>query len=145
MAHLILASTSPARQMLLRQAGLTFEIMRPEIDEENLKNTVVRNDPQALALELACAKVVSVANRFEDAIIIGADQVLNCDGEAFDKPGSIEMAGQQLKRLRGQEHWLETAICCARNGEVAWHHLARAKLIMRRFSDDFLARSLSTA
>src|SRR5919197_769829 len=109
MTALILASTSPTRAKLLIQAGLAFEIMRPEIDEEVLKKKATRSDPQALASKLAEAKASSVANRFRDAIVIGADQVLNCDGEAFDKPATIEMARQQLVRLRGRDHWLETA------------------------------------
>src|SRR5437588_2534506 len=142
MTQLILASTSPARRLLLSQAGLSFEARQPEVDETNLKNNLTGSDPQTLASTLARAKAISVAKQSPDAIVIGADQVLNCDGKAFDKPETIEAAKQQLERLRGRQHWLETAICCAWKGEAAWHHLGRARLVMRQFSDDFLSRYL---
>jgi nucleoside triphosphate pyrophosphatase len=138
MVRLILASTSSVRRTLLKQAGLEFEAVKPAVDEAALKAAMMPCDPVALAEKLASAKAVSVANRYPSALVIGADQVLSFAGRALDKPSTVEAARDQLKRLRGREHWLETAICCARGNRIAWRHAAQARLTMRAFSDDFL-------
>jgi septum formation protein len=136
--RLVLASTSWIRGELLTKAGLVFEAVRPEVDENELKKTSTALSPGDLALSLAAAKAVSVANRMPDALVLGADQVLNLAGRAFDKPESLEAARRQLVDLRGRSHVLETALCCARGGEIVWQHLGQATLTMRAFSDEFL-------
>ena len=135
---LILASTSRIRGELLGKAGLAFEAMRPEVDENALKIEAKGLSPGHLAQSLAASKAVSVASRWSQALVIGADQVLNLAGKAFDKPGSKEEARRQLLQLRGRSHVLETAICCARDDKVVWQHLGRATLTMRDFSESFL-------
>jgi septum formation protein len=74
-----------------------------------------------------------------DAIVLGADQVLDFDGTAVAKPATTDAARRQLEQLRGREHWLETAVCCAQGERIVWRHHDRAKLVMRQFSDRFLA------
>jgi septum formation protein len=136
--RLVLASTSRIRAELLNRAGLTFEALRPEIDENALKASAKSLNPGDLAQSLAESKAVSVANRLLDAMVIGADQVLSLEGRAFDKPASREEARAHLIQLRGRSHVLETAICCFRGGDSLWRHLGRARLTMRSFSDAFL-------
>ena len=136
--RLVLASTSPIRRELLTRAGLVFEAVRPDVDEDQLKLAAKAMSPGELALSLAAAKAISVANRMPDALVIGADQVLNLEGRAFDKPGSPMAASEQLRALRGKSHVLETALCCATHGKVVWQHLGQATLSMRSFSDLFL-------
>jgi septum formation protein len=135
---LILASTSRIRGELLAKAGITFDAVRPEVDETELKRQSPGLSPGDLAQKLATAKAVSVTNRYPGALVIGADQVLNLAGRAFDKPDSVETARRQLADLRGQRHVLETALCCAQGGKVVWQHLGQAGLTMRQFSDAFL-------
>jgi nucleoside triphosphate pyrophosphatase len=135
---LVLASTSWIRAELLTRAGLIFEALRPEIDENALKASAKNLAPGDLAQLLAASKAVSVANRLPEAMVIGADQVLNLEGRAIDKPGSREEAREHLLQLRGRSHVLETAICCARGGDALWQHLDRASLTMRSFSNAFL-------
>jgi septum formation protein len=141
---LVLASTSRIRGELLSKAGMTFETLRPEVEEDELKASAKGLSPGELAQSLAAAKAVSVANRLPDALVIGADQILNLEGQIFDKPRSREEARRQLLQLRGRSHILETAVCCAEAGGVVWQHLGRATLSMRVFSesflDDYLAR-----
>jgi septum formation protein len=136
--RLVLASTSSIRGELLTRAGLAFDAVHPEVDENELKKTSTAVSPGSLALSLAAAKAVSVANRIPDALVLGADQVLNLQGRAFDKPESVDAARRQLVDLRGQSHVLETALCCVLGGDVVWQHLGRATLRMRSFSDGFL-------
>jgi septum formation protein len=145
MARLILASTSPVRRMLLSQAGLTFEVERSPVEEAALKSGIGAIAPGAMAVKLAEAKAVAVANRLPEAIVIGADQVLDIDGEALDKPETVEIARRQLLRLRGREHRLETAVCCVRGSAVLWRHQGRARLVMRSFSETFLSNYLAQA
>ncbi len=135
---LVLASTSQIRGEILTRAGLVFETARPEVDEDALKTSAKGLTPGDLAQSLAAAKAVSVTNRLPEAVVIGADQVLNLDGKAYDKPGSREEARRHLIALRGRSHMLETAVCCARAGDVVWRHLGRATLTMRDFSESFL-------
>ncbi len=140
---LVLASTSPARRELMARAGLIFDAVRPDVDEARLKSEAKGLSPGQLALSLAAAKAVSVSNRLPDAMVIGADQVLNFQGLSFDKPQSPTAARDQLRSLRGRSHVLETGLCCAVGGKVVWEHLATATLTMRAFSDDFLGDYLN--
>lgn len=136
--RLVLASTSRIRGELLTRAGLTFEALRPEVDENALKRSAKGAAPGDLAQSLAAAKAVSVAKRLSETLVIGADQILNLEGRAFDKPESREDARRHLLELRGRSHVLETAVCCAEGDKVAWQHLGRATLRMRNFSPGFL-------
>ncbi|QIG48207.1 septum formation protein Maf [Nordella sp. HKS 07] len=135
---LVLASTSRIRGELLAKAGLTFETIAPDVDETELKRHSHGLSPGDLAQKLAGAKAVSVANRVSGALVIGADQVLNLAGRAYDKPASAEDARRQMTELRGRRHILETALCCAQDGKIVWQTLGQATLTMRSFSDGFL-------
>jgi septum formation protein len=135
---LVLASTSRIRGDLLAKAGLAFDAVRPEVDETELKKVSEGLAPGDLALSLAAAKAVSVANRMPGALVLGADQILNLEGRVFDKPESQEAARRQLLDLRGRSHVLETALCCARGSAVVWRYLDQATLTMRSFTDGFL-------
>ena len=90
------------------------------------------------AMALAEAKALTVAARHPDALVIGADQILNCGGIWLDKPRGRAEAREQLVMLRGQSHELTTAVCVARGANVIWHDLQRPRLVMRQFSDGFL-------
>ncbi|MFO0994317.1 MAG: Maf family nucleotide pyrophosphatase [Hyphomicrobiales bacterium] len=135
---LILASGSAIRAQLLARAGLSFSILRPAVDEATLKLQFCQASPGDLAASLAEAKAGDISRRNPDALVIGADQVLNFEGKAHDKPASLAEARDQLLRFRGKTHALETAVCCCRSGKVSWSHAEHARLTMRDFSDGFL-------
>lgn len=135
---LILASGSAIRAQLLARAGLSFSILRPNVDEADLKTQFTNASPAELAANLALAKASLVSQANPDALVIGADQVLNFAGKAYDKPVSLEDARAQLLRFRGKVHALETAVCCCRAGKPVWSHAMHADLAMRDFSDGFL-------
>ena len=136
---LILASGSAIRAQVLRAAGLEFTVVRPPVDEEAVKAGLraeglpVRDQADALAE----AKCLSVALR-HSGYVIGADQMLACDGELFDKPADRAAAMESLKKLRGRPHHLIGAICLARDGAIIWRHIETPRLVMRSFSDAFL-------
>lgn len=105
--RLVLASTSVYRRELLTRLGLQFETARPEIDESPLAG----EGPAETADRLARAKARAVARDFEDALIIGSDQVASCEGRRLDKPGTHENATAQLSWLSGKQARFDTAVC----------------------------------
>lgn len=136
--RLILASSSVTRLRLLQSAGLAFEVQPAAIDEAAIKQSSQAEgaSPEETALLLAELKAARI--RAPGAVIIGADQLLSCEGRWFDKPGSIAEARAQLQFLRGKTHTLHTAVTCLRDEQVIWHHCENARLHMRAFSDEFL-------
>ena len=137
---LVLASASAARRRLLEVAGLTFATRPAAVDEMEVKRSARAEGTSAedAAMLLAALKAERVAAREPNAIVIGADQILVCDGAWFDKPEHIDAARKQLRVLRGKSHVLSTAIVCQRGGQRLWQHLARPRLVMRAVSDAFL-------
>lgn len=139
---LVLASGSSARQALLRDSGIAFTVRTQAIDESLHKEEGRQTGESAasVALRLAAAKAQAVSREADrhNAFVIGADQMLSCEGEWFDKPDSRQSARAQLCRLRGKTHFLHSAVVLCRRGEVVWSHVEEPKLEMRDFSDAFL-------
>jgi septum formation protein len=137
---LILASASATRAELLRRAGLVFEVEVSPVDEAEMKRSLrtERAPARDAALTLARLKAERVSARHPAAFVVGADQLLVCEGEWFDKPPDMRAARAQLLSLRGREHELVTAVCVACDGAPIWHHLEAPRLAMRAFSDAFL-------
>jgi septum formation protein len=138
--ELILASASPVRARLLAAAGLEVQVEPAMVDEEAVKRAFRAERGAAVdcALALAEAKARRIAQRHDRALVIGADQILVCDGSWFDKPSDVGGARAQLRALRGHTHELATAVCVIQAGVRLWHTLSRPKLTMREFSDVFL-------
>lgn len=135
---IVLASTSPTRQSMLRSAGLDFSAAAPQVDEAAL---VARNPhwrASETALKLAEAKALDVSRRHDGSFVIGADQVLALDDRIYGKPRDRAHCQQQLTELRGRRHSLISAVVLARNGDIVWTHADEALLTMRNYSDDFL-------
>lgn len=136
----ILATASAARQAVLAAAGLRFTAEAAAVDEAAIKESARAEGipPGEAAMLLAEAKAQRIARRHPEALVIGADQLLVCDGRWFDKPPDMAAARTQLLALRGRPHELMTAMVCWRGGQRAWQHLARPRLTMREFSEEFL-------
>jgi len=140
----VLASASSARAALLRAAGIPILVDAAAIDEAEVKTSLraAGADAAAVAEALAELKAQRVARRHVGSLIIGADQVLECDGVMFDKPLEPAAARAQLLALRGRRHRLVSAVVLVRDGVRIWHHVDRAELTMREFSTGFLDRYL---
>ena len=141
---LILASSSRAREALLLGAGLSFEKIPANIDENVTKDRFVDHPEAAMRIAetLAVAKAEAIAGSHLDACVIGADQTLSLDGRLFDKPRDRDEARDHLRALRGRSHELISSVAVVADGKTAWTHSARAELRMREFSDAFLERYL---
>jgi septum formation protein len=143
--EIILASASLSRRKLLAAAGVTFRIMPANIDEDAIKrdHTPLEAGFDELAARLATRKALAIAERYPGALVIGADQILVCEGEALGKPDNVDVARQQLLRLRGRSHCLETAVACVRGNDLLWSHVEAPQLIMREFSPESLEAYLA--
>lgn len=138
--NIILASTSEVRQKILASAGLKFEVCDPAIDETAVKGQ--NSSPEFVAIELAKRKSETASRRFSNTIAIGADQTLGFQDRLFSKPNSKLEARQQLLELRGNTHFLYSALSCSINGRQVWNDCPKAELKMRNFSDEFLEEHL---
>ena len=138
--RLVLASASATRRALLDSAGLRFEAQAAAVDEAAIKEAAQAEGiaPADAAIMLAEAKAERIARRDPDALVIGCDQLLVCEGRWFDKPADLAAARAQLLALRGRRHELVTAVVCHRQGGRIWQHVAVPRLVMRDFSDAFL-------
>jgi septum formation protein len=143
-ASLILASGSETRAGMLRAAGLRFAIERPAVDEEETKRSLraAKASASDIAEALAELKAQRVSGRHAGAYVIGADQMLECDGESFDKPATAADAFAQLRKLQGRQHQLISAVVVVKDRHRLWHHIDLATLTMRPCSDEFLRRYL---
>lgn len=151
---LILASASAVRAKLLNDAGLRFEAVDSRVDEDAIKAGFAQSDSgggdanaqtDALALKLAEAKALAVSATNTDALVIGADQILSCNGKRYDKPKSMAEARANLLAFRGRPHILHSGLVLAKDGKLVWNLTARAALTMREFSDGFLDAYLEAA
>ena len=137
---LILASQSASRQVMLREAGIVFEAMTPDINEEAVKETLLAEGkaPRVIADALAELKTSKITTRWPDAIVLGADQLLVCDGILFNKAADLSQARRSLEKLRGRTHRLISAAVLTKGGRPIWRHIETAEMTMRNFSDAFL-------
>lgn len=138
--RLVLASASVARRAVLAASGLRFDVCPAAVDEAALKQQARAEglDAADAALRLAEAKAAWAAQRAPDALAIGADQILVCDGVWYDKPPDLATARRHLLALRGRPHILATALACRQPDGSVWRHVATPRLTMRLFSESFL-------
>jgi septum formation protein len=144
---LILASASRSRAQVLRNAGVPFDQVAAAVDEAEIKAAMRADgaDAAAVAMALAETKALRISQGRPQALVIGADQMLECDGQWLDKPADRAAARSQLAALRGRSHRLVSAACVLRGGERLWGRTEHATLAMRAFSDEFLDFYLDTA
>ena len=136
MPALILASGSAIRRKMLEDAGVEFEVVRPEIDEEAAKEG--KPDLETIAISLAEAKAVAVSKDRPGDWVIGSDSVVSVDGQLFSKPRSREEAADHLRFFSGKKMLLVSAVALARDGQVDWSRLGQAELDVRELSDEFI-------
>lgn len=146
-APVVLASASAVRARLLAAAGIAFEQHPAPVDEGEVKNALKSEGASAreAAESLAELKAQHISRKYPGAFVIGADQILECGGEWFDKPGDRPDAAASLKALGGRDHDLVVAVCVVRGGSVLWHHSERARLHVRALDEGFIERYLDAA
>ncbi|MBK4718901.1 Maf-like protein [Azospirillum sp. YIM DDC1] len=143
----VLASGSRTRAEMLERAGVRVTLAPAAVDEEEIKLAArAEGAPvEDVAEALAELKAQRVTRKHPGSLVIGADQMLECEGRWFDKPADRAAARAQLQDLRGRTHRLVSCAVVFRDGERLWHHVDRARLTMRPFSDAFLDSYLNAA
>lgn len=147
--RLILASASSARKTMLSAAGLAFECMPAQVDEDAIKAGMISAapnvEPSDIAARLAAEKAIAVSLKYPGALVIGSDQVLALRNRIISKAENLTEARAILSQLRGRVHELVSGVALAQNGNVLWETIDGAELTMRNFSDEFLYRYLDQA
>lgn len=141
----ILASASASRREILSAARIPFAAIASHIDEEAIKVRALNNGamPEALAAELAESKALHIGQSDPEALVLGADQLLACDGKVFSKAASLDEARETLKYFRGRKHQLVGALALAHRDKIVWGHVETSELWVRDFSDAFLEEYLA--
>ncbi len=142
---LILASGSPFRLTMLKNARLDVEAVPAKVDERALEAPLQGSgvSPEDVAAILAEAKAVEVSERRPGALVLGCDQTLSLGDEVFHKPADMEGARRHLLALSGRTHQLNSAAVLVRDGAVLWRHVGIANLTMRNLTPAFIGRHLA--
>jgi septum formation protein len=137
---LILASKSPVRRVILRNAGFHFEVQAASVDEQNLTQKALMAGVKYAEISalLAKQKATKVSQHYPNDMVIGADQTLDLAGRLYNKPTDLAEARGHLMQLRGKTHTLRTSITLAEDGKEIWHHTAVAQMTLRAFDESEL-------
>lgn len=138
---LILASGSQIRATILKNAGVPFKIVKTDTDEASIKTQGLsaRKTLREIATDLATAKALAVEAP-KGTYVLGVDQIMEFEGNPYDKPTSLEEAHTRLMKLRGKPHTLINAAVLIENGSVVWQNIEQPMLWMRDYSEDELDR-----
>ncbi|MGV1916662.1 Maf-like protein [uncultured Agrobacterium sp.] len=143
-SELILASASASRQMLMRNAGLTFSSIPAQIDERAIDTKLEQDGaaPEVIALELAKAKAIAVSLLHPEAFVIGSDQTMSLGDRIYHKAKDMAQAHANVLSLSGKTHRLNCGVALAKNGAVIWDTVSIAKMTVRELSADYVSRYL---
>ena len=143
--RIIRASKSKVRKEILEQHKIHCEVKPSNVDEDIVKETLIKESasPEIISKNLAELKANKVSINQENRMVIGADSVIDLDGELISKPESREEALTILKKLNGKKHSLISSVCISRNGFMMWNYTDKAELTMKNFSEEDLKLYLS--
>ena len=133
---IILASGSESRKIMLQDAGLDFEVITSNVDEDLLKNQMKAVPFEEQVIKLAAAKALAVSSENQDQIIIGGDQMCVFNNKVFDKPGSVDKAIANLKILSGTTHYQYSGVCIYKAGKPLWEYSEVVELKMHSLSEE---------
>ena len=145
MPKIILASKSKVRNDILKNNNIECSIEPANIDEDFIKNSLIKEgaSPEIISKNLAELKANKISQKKNGEIVIGADSVIELNGEIISKPSSREEAMKILKKLNGKKHRLISSVCISKNGSMIWNYTDKAELTMRQMNDSKLKSYLS--
>ena len=140
MFNVILASKSKVRKEILNNNNINCEVIPSNIDEDIFKESLIREkaSPEIISKNLSELKANKISNKKPNAIVIGADSVIDLEGEIISKPKSRDEALEILKKLNNKTHYLISSVCISRNGSMIWNYTEKAKLVMKNFAENDL-------
>ena len=142
---IILASKSKVRKKILDKNNIKNFVVPSNVDEDIVKISLIKEkaSPEIISKNLAELKANKVSLKKTDEIVLGADSVIDLNGELISKPENREEAMTILKKLNGNSHFLISSVCLSKNGSMIWNYTDKAVLTMKNFSDDQLKKYLS--
>ena len=145
MLKIILASQSKVRKKILDEHNILNEVKPSNIDEDVVKSSLLKEkaSPELISKNLAELKANKISGKFTDNLVLGADSVIDLDGELISKPENREEALEILKKLNGKKHHLISSVCISKNGSMVWNHTDKAILTMKKMREDDLKSYLA--
>ena len=142
---IILASKSKVRKDILDNNNILSDVKPSNVDEDIVKESLIKEkaSPEIISKNLAELKANKVSLIELDQLVLGADSVIDLEGELISKPENREEALFILKKMNGKKHSLISSVCISKNGSMIWNHTERATLTMKKFSDEDLRKYLS--
>ena len=142
---IILASKSKVRKDILDKNNIESIVEPSNVDEDIIKTSLLKQNasPEIISKNLAELKANKISAKMQDKIVLGADSVIDLNGELISKPENREEAMTILKKLNGKPHFLISSVCISKNGSMIWNYTDKAILIMKNFSDTELEEYLS--
>ena len=144
MFKIILASKSKVRKKILDEHNISNEVRPSNVDEDIIKISLLKEkaSPEIISKSLAELKANKVSAADKDNLVLGADSVIDLDGELISKPNSRNEALMILKKLNGKKHFLISSVCISKNGAMVWNYSDKAVLTMKKMTDDELKNYL---
>ena len=145
MTEIILASKSKVRKDILDKNNIIVKVEPSNVDEDVVKKSLLKNNasPEIISKNLAELKANKISQKNNNTLVLGADSVLDLDGELISKPENRDQAMQILNKLNGKKHDLISSVCISKNGSMIWNYTDKATLTMKNFSQKDLRKYLS--
>ena len=144
MSKIILASKSKVRKKILDKYNILNEVKPSNVDEDVVKLSLLKEkvSPEIISRNLAELKANKVSQSFSDNLVLGADSVIDLEGELISKPNDRNEALEILKKLNGKKHYLVSSVCISKNGSMIWNYTDKAMLTMKKMKDNELIKYL---
>ena len=145
MDNIILASKSVVRKKILEENGISCVVEPANIDEDLIKESLLNKgeSPQIISKNLAELKANKISNKKNGKLVLGADSIIDYNGNIISKPSNREEALAILKKLNGQKHYLISSVCISKNGSMIWNYTDKAVLTMKQMTNDELKSYLA--
>ena len=142
---IILASKSKVRKDILEKNNVPCDVKPSNVDEDMVKESLIKEGapPEIISKNLAELKANKISSKNYEQIVLGADSVIDLEGELISKPQDRKEALLILKKLNGKEHYLISSVCISKNGKMIWNHTDKAKLKMKNFTEEELEEYLA--
>jgi len=143
--NIILASKSTVRKNILEKNKISCKVKPSNVDEDMVKESLLNENasPEIISKNLAELKANKVSSKHYEQIVLGADSVIDLEGELISKPQDRKEALLILKKLNGKEHYLISSVCISMNGSMIWNYTDKAKLKMKNFTEKQLEKYLT--
>ena len=145
MLKIILASQSKVRKKILDEHNILNEVRPSNVDEDIVKSSLLKEkaSPEIISKNLAELKANKISGKYSNNLVLGADSVIDLNGELISKPVNRDEALEILRKLNGKKHYLISSVCISKNGSMIWNHSDKATLTMKKMNDDELKNYLA--